>query len=152
MRFAALAGLASLILAGACAKPEYPAGAVPHGPYLDRSFEGFVVRAFFETDITVLTVQPAGAAPEPTPAQISEARLILWSGVVIGPDRLSSIAVEASRFEAAAKMAAGVPGWCRSETRFSFLPPVATPLEYRFEMRASYYSDIGGFVFAGQCR
>lgn len=153
MKAGTLPALALIAVAGACAEPPaYPPGAVEHGPYLDRSFEGFVVRAFYETDLTVLTVQPAETAPEPKPEQVTRARELLWTGDVDAPDPLTPIAVEAARFEAAAQEAAGIPGWCRSETRFAFLSPVPGPLGHPFGIRASYSAEIGGFIFAGQCR
>lgn len=156
MRTVAAAAFLAAALTAACAPkpqgPPFPPGAQPHGPYLDRSFEGSVVRAVYVDDVTVILVQPAANAPEVKSDLVVEARSALRDGAAIGPIPTDTIAADAAQSEAVALKAAEVPGWCPFETRFSFLDPVQTPVSYAFKIRGSYSGTIGAFVFAGQCR
>ncbi len=154
MKLPSLLAVALVAIASACApvEPKFPPGAKLHGPYLDRSFEGYIVNAAFEKDITIISVQDAEKAPEATPEQLQEARLLLGDGSVIGPRSLAGISRKAAAFEDVAVRVSQVPGWCRGGTTFSYLPPIPTELTYKFKIRGSYHGDIGAFVFAGQCR
>ena len=145
--------LLALAMVGACMAPEvkFPPGAKLHGPYLDPSFEGYMVRAAFVQDITVIVVQQEDRAPEPTDEDFAEARLLLGTGEMDGAATLPGLSDAAKAFEDVAIEVQFVPGWCRFETRFSYLPPVPTPLAYDFRIRGTYHEGIGAFVFAGQC-
>ncbi|MFK7944930.1 MAG: hypothetical protein AB8B85_18755 [Paracoccaceae bacterium] len=156
MKSMRLAAIAAAFLLAACAPvPEgapFPQGAKPHGPYLDRSFEGYMVRAAYVDDITVVSVQATSEAPEPSLEHFSKARAMLKNGTAIDPDAEGGNVEKAAEFEATAKLAAGTPGWCPYETQFAYLEPIPTRLEYRFGIRGSYHGEIAAFVFAGQCR
>lgn len=144
--------LAVLGLAACAPAPPFPSGAVEHGPYLDRTNEGYVVNAIYRDGITILTVQDAANAPLPTPEDIDESWTLLRANDVNGPFDLSAIAAEAPRFETAAQKTAEVPGWCRVNSTFSFLPAAGDPLGAPLKIRATYNGDISAYVFAGQCR
>ncbi|MEM1299127.1 MAG: hypothetical protein AAGH68_07575 [Pseudomonadota bacterium] len=158
----AAAALAAVVLTSACVLrpegPPFPPGAQSHGPYLDRSFEGYVVRAAYVADISVITVQDASSAPETTVEQYAEARVALTDGTVVGAGEpfglgpLPPITLEATRFEETALRAAETPGWCPFGTRFSYLEAVETPIEHPFKIRGSFHGGVDAFVFAGQCR
>ena len=148
------AALAAALLLAACAPkgPPFPAGAVEHGPYIDRTNPGYFVRATYLDGITVISLQDMEDAPEPTAEQIADSHRLLRNGDVNGPFDLSPIEAEYQRFEAAAFKAAEVPGWCRDGTRFAFLPPVESLLAAPLRIRAAYNEDIRAYLFAGQCR
>lgn len=152
--------LAACLLAG-CATPPgppFPSGAQTHGPYLDRSFEGFVVRAAFVEDISVIIVQAVSDAPEASTEQILTARETLRGGAptdVVGLLGLSPkppATLDPALYEDTALKAAETPGWCPFETRFSYLDAIQTSREHPFKIRAGYLDEIRAFVFAGQCR
>ena len=148
------AALAAALLLSACVPmgPPFPPGATEHGPYIDRTNPGYFVRAIYLDGVTVISVQDAENAPEPTPEQTADNRQLLQDGDVIGPFDLSAIEAEFTRFEAAAFKAAEVPGWCRDGTRYAFLPAVESLLEVPLKARAAYNEDIQAYLFAGQCQ
>ena len=129
----------------------YPPGAKAHGPYLDRTYQDFFVRAVHVEDVTVISVQQGTEPAEPAPEFYVEARARLAGGSFLDRLTTTKAASGAAAFEAAAKKAAEVPGWCPFGTRFAFLPPLKDPPGYGFTIRGDFDPDIGGFVFAGQC-
>lgn len=156
MKQTTLAVLAAGSIAACAPAPEpgppFPEGARSHGPYLDRSFEGFVVRATYVTDLTVISVQSAPDAVEPGEEALSAARTMLRDGTGEMPESDAGLIDAAPEFEAAALKAAQIPGWCPFETRFAFIDPLPAPTEFAFRIRGTYSAKVGGFVFAGQCR
>ena len=146
----ALAGLVSACMLGG--ETNFPPGAKAHGPYLDRTYQDFVVRAVHVEDITIVSVQRGTEPPEPTPEHYAQGRQTLAGGFSFALGSQGEIPVDAADYEAAALKAAEVPGWCPYESQFAYLAPLEDSPQPGFKIRGTYSDAALAFMFAGQCR